>query len=82
MSSPGIPDVVGHWQPDTDPLASFDGDVIVGTWRVWFADQGGGDLAHVENITLHFTTIPGPSAVGLLAGWIFAQRGRGRRRIA
>ena len=33
VRSPGIPNVTGRWQPDSDPLASFDGDSIVGTWR-------------------------------------------------
>ena len=60
VGSPGIPDCTGHWQPDTDPLSSFDGDLIMGTWRGWFTDLGGGDLAHVESIALHFKTIPAP----------------------
>jgi hypothetical protein len=73
---PGIPDVIGLWQPDTDPLSSFDGDSIVGTWRLWFADLGGGDLAFVENIALHFTTVPAPGAGALLVLWVMGRRRR------
>lgn len=70
----GIPDVTGRWQPDTDPLSMFDGDSIVGTWRLWFADQGGGDLAFVKNIDLHFTTVPAPGAAAPLALWLLRRR--------
>jgi len=70
VGSPGIPDVTGHWQPDTDPLSLFDGDLITGTWRVWFADQGGGDLAQAQSIALHFKTIPAPAAGAVLAAWL------------
>jgi hypothetical protein len=80
VESPGIPDVTGRWQPDTDPLSSFDGDLIVGTWRFWFADQGGGDLAEVHTLGLHFTTIPAPPAGAVLAA-LFIPRGRRRRLI-
>ena len=84
VEGPGIPDVTGRWQPDTDPLSSFDGDLIAGTWRVWFADLGGGDVAHVETIGLHFKTIPAPMSGVLIAGWLCARvsspRGRHRRR--
>jgi hypothetical protein len=76
----GIPDVIGHWQPDTDPLSSFDGDTIIGTWRVWFADQGGGDLAFVKNIDLHFKTIPAPATGAPLMLWVLVRRRR--RRLA
>jgi hypothetical protein len=75
----GIPDVTGRWQPDTDPLSAFDGDTIAGTWRLWFADQGGGDLAFVKNIDLHFTTtIPAPGAAPalILAGLLRRTRKR------
>ncbi|MBT8486018.1 MAG: hypothetical protein HKO59_10750 [Phycisphaerales bacterium] len=78
VGSPGIPDVTGRWQPDTDPLSSFDGDTIIGTWRVWFADQGGGDLAFVRQITLTFDTIPTPGALALLV--LAAIRTRRRRQ--
>ena len=80
VSSPGIPDVTGHWQPDTDPLSSFDGDLITGTWRVWFADLGGGDLAHVETIALHFKTIPAPAAGAVFAAWVTWAAARAPRR--
>ncbi|MHC4217354.1 MAG: hypothetical protein ACYSU7_02755 [Planctomycetota bacterium] len=76
VESPGIPDVTGHWQPDTDPLSSFDGDSIVGTWRLWFADQGGGDLAFVRNIALDFQTIPAPAAAAPLVWWLIRPRRR------
>ncbi len=80
VSSPGIPDVTGYWQPDTDPLSSFDGDVITGTWRFWFADLGGGDLAHVEGLALHFKTIPGPATGVVFAAWAAWAAGRAPRR--
>ena len=75
----GIPDVTGSWQPDTDPLSAFDGDSIVGTWRLWFADQGGGDLAFVKNIDLHFTTtIPSPGAGAPFVIWLVCRHRRRR----
>ena len=80
VGSPGIPDVTGHWQPDTDPLSLFDGDLITGTWRVWFADLGGGDLAHVESIALHFKTIPAPAAGAVFAAWVTWAAARAPRR--
>ncbi len=80
VDSPGIPDVTGSWQPDTDPLSSFDGDLITGTWRVWFADQGGGDLAHVEGIALHFKTIPVPATGVVFAAWVAWAAARDPRR--
>ena len=80
VSSPGIPNVTGRWQPDTDPLSSFDGELIIGTWRFWFADQGGGDLAHVEGLALHFKTIPAPATGVVFVTWMAWATGRAQRR--
>jgi hypothetical protein len=63
VEGPGIPNVTGNWIPDTDLLATFDGDSIVGTWRYWIADQGGGDVGVLNTLTFHFSTIPQPGAM-------------------
>jgi hypothetical protein len=76
FENPGLPNVTGRWQPDTDPLSGFDGDSIVGRWRFWAEDQGGGDIGAIERISLQFTTIPAPATV---TAFILLRAGRRRQ---
>jgi subtilisin-like proprotein convertase family protein len=78
----GTANVVGSWRPDGGLLSAFDGQNILGTWRLRVVDHAAGDTGAIRAMQLVFDTnpIPAPGAVALLG--IAGLVGRGRRRRA
>ncbi len=52
---PGLENVSGAWQSDTDALSGFDGLDAVGLWQLRVVDAGPGGIGQIRRFSLHIT---------------------------
>jgi hypothetical protein len=63
-----VPTLQGEFHPHPDPLSTFDGEELGGTWSLMVGDDASGDTGTLTGWCLYFETVGGGTGGGTTGG--------------